>query len=397
MFSQAPNTGCTFLLNVDNALKDVAKGSVILPLNRVFHNIDMPYSVHRVRVDRVLPGCEELDPPNQPMGEDEELKLGQLKNHYVLWPKALIRLNPTTPGSAPSQGRVTPPVDDHPEPATHHHDGGFSPIDDFIQELAAQQAPPRDSPEPEQHDLPADKAQCLKKKLFGSQETPEEAGPASVASQPVMFSPCTIHGATIAAMVDGGTPACRKRKYRKRPEKKPSAGASASQPPPNKKFMDKLPTKWRDIHCIGQPILPAEVVSKLTGEMQSVHNTVLHLEEDLLKERHPSYPLFVAKVPSGVGFVDQHPAELFFIRFDDVFNVFHLRRLDRTLVRLVTLSVAHDCTSEKTPNIAIMDPFFMLESIMASPRDRLIVSKQIEDFLVANKDKTTILIPYHPK
>jgi hypothetical protein len=82
------------------------------------------------------------------------------------------------------------------------------------------------------------------------------------------------------------------------------------------------------VHWLGEPILPPEVVERMTGDLRSVHDTVLHVEKELLKMRSPSYPVHVVKVPKGMGFVDNHPAEVFFIRFDDIFNLFHLRRLD---------------------------------------------------------------------
>ena len=65
------------------------------------------------------------------------------------------------------------------------------------------------------------------------------------------------------------------------------------------------------------------------------------------------------------------------------FNLFHFKRLDRSLVRQVSLSMAHQIIVEKTPNTAIMDPFYMLESNMANHGNRVIVTKQIEDFMVA--------------
>jgi hypothetical protein len=82
----------------------------------------MPDSVHRVQVAHVLPFFHELDPPNQPADAKIELKIRQLKNHILLWPKALIRLNtalrseasqervtPLVASAAPSQGKVAPP------------------------------------------------------------------------------------------------------------------------------------------------------------------------------------------------------------------------------------------------------------------------------------------------
>ena len=44
-----------------------------------------------------------------------------------------------------------------------------------------------------------------------------------------------------------------------------------------------------------------------------------------------------------------------------------------------------------------MDPFYMLESNMANHGSWVIVTKQIKDFMVANKHKKVILMPYFPK
>jgi hypothetical protein len=108
-----------------------------------------------------------LDTPNQPADAESELKIGQLKNHILLWPKALIRLN-TASRSEASQERVTPPVasvalsqgkvappfvpearEERPDtPPTNdppEHDGAMdidqTPIDTFIADLEANDAP----------------------------------------------------------------------------------------------------------------------------------------------------------------------------------------------------------------------------------------------------------------
>ena len=44
-----------------------------------------------------------------------------------------------------------------------------------------------------------------------------------------------------------------------------------------------------------------------------------------------------------------------------------------------------------------MDPFYMLESNMANHGNRVIDTKQIEDFMVANKHKKILLMPYFPE
>jgi hypothetical protein len=55
----------------------------------------------------------------------------------------------------------------------------------------------------------------------------------------------------------------------------------------------------------------------------------------------PSYPVFFVRVPKKLGFIDRSPGDVFFLRFDDIFEMFHRRRLDPTLVRLVALSMTH--------------------------------------------------------
>ena len=118
-------------------------------------------------------------------------------------------------------------------------------------------------------------------------------------------------------------------------------------------------------------------------------------KEKLLKERYPSYPVFTVKVATDLGFVTTYPADLCFIRFEDIFRVFHMLRLDRSLVPLVSLSMAHDIIVEKTPHIAIMDPFYMSEAYIG--KEQSFIAMCIKNFLVANKDKDCILMPYFPE
>jgi hypothetical protein len=55
----------------------------------------------------------------------------------------------------------------------------------------------------------------------------------------------------------------------------------------------------------------------------------------------PTYPLFVAKVSEGIGFVHKHPADVFFLRIEDIFSIFHMNRLHENMVRLFALSEAY--------------------------------------------------------
>jgi hypothetical protein len=105
----------------------------------------------------------------------------------------------------------------------------------------------------------------------------------------------------------------------------------------------------------------------------------------------------VVKVPTNMGFVDVYPGDLFFIRFEDIFRLLHMFWMDKSLVRLISLSMAHDIIVERRGTHIIMDPFYMDELFLGAPDNRAIVSKYIEDFMVANKDKDCFLMPYFPE
>jgi hypothetical protein len=199
--------------------------------------------------------------------------------------------------------------------------------------------------------------------------------------------------------IRGGIPPTLEKKGRKRSKKGAPASSSQPAPSPTKPIwvQDRIPTKARTIHVAGEPILPPELLKTLTGDMRSLHVSVLTVEKHLLGMTSPTYPVFVAKVPKGMGFVDKSPGDVFFLRFDDIFDMYHLKRLHPTLVRLVALSLAYQVMKEETPAIAIMDPYYMLESNLRTTQDRVIVTQYIEDFLVANKKKEIILLPYFPE
>jgi hypothetical protein len=65
------------------------------PGNRFFHGKPMPPNVLRVSLARTLRNCDDVMPPFQPMGdeEDEEPKvLRQCFGYSMLWPENQIRL-----------------------------------------------------------------------------------------------------------------------------------------------------------------------------------------------------------------------------------------------------------------------------------------------------------------
>jgi hypothetical protein len=75
----------------------------------------------------------------------------------------------------------------------------------------------------------------------------------------------------------------------------------------------------------------------------------------------------VVKVPTNVGFVDGYPGDLFFIRFEDIFRFLHMFWMDKSLVRVISLSMAHDIIVERRGRVAIMDPFYMDELFLGAP------------------------------
>ena len=100
MFSQgATDVPCTLLHFVNDELVNVAKGRIVQPGSRVFHCNQMPPIVYMVHLVRVLPGCDELLPPIQPVGADEEdlVTLSACMSWPLLWPKSQIRLGQGTP------------------------------------------------------------------------------------------------------------------------------------------------------------------------------------------------------------------------------------------------------------------------------------------------------------
>jgi hypothetical protein len=158
----------------------------------------------------------------------------------------------------------------------------------------------------------------------------------------------------------------RPKKPRKRAKK--DKGVSSSQPVPpvagkpvkEIRSQDNIPIKgWREYHVVGEPILPPEALKTLTGDMSSLHDSILTWETHLLSMTSPTYPVFYVRVPKKLGFVDRSPGDVFFLRFDDIFEMFHRRRLDPTLVCLVALSMSHQLMQENTLKVAILDPYYM--------------------------------------
>src|SRR4051812_24289881 len=119
-------------------------------------------------------------------------------------------------------------------------------------------------------------------------------------------------------------------------------------------------------------------------------------EKSLLASKDPGYPLYAVRVSPGMGYVDTTPAEVFFLRFDHIFEMFLTRRLDFTIVRLFALHMSFVIKREEISQIAVADPYYMHESLSLSDYELKIVREYIENLMLMNKEKEMVLVPYHP-
>ena len=144
-------------------------------------------------------------------------------------------------------------------------------------------------------------------------------------------------------------------------------------------------------------MLPAAMLDAATGPMCSLHDSVLTIERRRLREKDLAYPVFTAKVPEEKGFVACDIGRVIFLRFDDIFAMFHLFPLHYTFVRLFALSMEMRIIRDKTPDIVIVDPFYMRAKLLSSSGDRRVASDYLQGVILANKDKDNFLVPYFPE
>jgi hypothetical protein len=239
----------------------------------------------------------------------------------------------------------------------------------------------------------------------GSQETPPEAA----ATQPNpanVFSPTTLHkavdkqfksAAPVEDKLKSTAPVDEKKKGRKHSQSK----KALSQPSPRKilRAEDSVREEPRDfpMHIAGQPMLTKEMLANTGGAIMNLHDSIQYLEERLLKEKNPGYPVYTIKVPEGHSFVDRSPNEIFFVRYEDIYNLLHSNCLDYNLVRLYTLHMALKAKREKTKGIVIVDPYFMHDVALANEGDRATVKEYLGNIFVGNLTIDSILLPCFPE
>ena len=68
-----------------------------------------------------------------------------------------------------------------------------------------------------------------------------------------------------------------------------------------------------------------------------------------------------------------------------------------TFVRLFSLSMEMRIIRDKTPDIMIVDPFYMRAKLLSSAGDRKVSSSHLEDIILANPDKDNFRVAYFPE
>jgi hypothetical protein len=248
---------------------------------------------------------------------------------------------------------------------------------------------------------------CTQRLRFGdgSQETPPEAA----ATQPNpanVISPTTLHkavdeqlksAAPVPDKLQSTAPVEEKKKGRKHSRSK----KASSQPSPRKilRAEDGVQEEPSDFprHIAGRPMLTKEMLANAGGAIVNLHDSIQYLEERLLQEKNPGYPVYTIKVPEDHGFVDTSPAEIFFVRYEDIYNLLHSNRLDYNLVRLYTLHMALKAKREKTKGIVIVDPYFMRDVALVNEADRATVKEYLGNIFVENPTIDSILLPCFPE
>lgn len=162
---------------------------------------------------------------------------------------------------------------------------------------------------------------------------------------------------------------------------------------------ERVPVKGAAMfHLTGEPMLPPKPLEALSGDLRRLHDHVLSTEKSLLASKDPGYPTYAARVPEGKCYVDTRPAEVFFLRFDHIFEMFLTRRLDFTIVRLFALHMSSVMKSEEVSQICVADPYYMHESFLSlGDFERETARDYLQNFMVQNKDREIVLVPYHPK
>ena len=442
------------LHRVGDELKEVATGLILKTGSELMHHAPVDKGFMKVKVVTVPKVYHNMDPPVQPQGADEHVVLGKCPEWVSLWPKTQIRLGggiidegPRRNTGATSKFRRDTPIRPPKKPAAvatttnrqkqllvgnasapqriggndDDDDDDLIDVDGFLN-TGAEDADgfmrPVDLEPPfrAHADQPARLNAVTQRLDFQglSQETPPAAGVAAQDKPATgVFSP-----GTIAKSVAEGLRGQPWNNKPRRPPKKMPKGASASQPPKMPKGSkgasasqptpmiiqgreDTIPPppdkSAHMVHEAGKPIVPPEMTHLATPAMISLSASISMLEGFLLKDRDPNYPAFTVQVPKeegGLVVVGEHPADLFFVAYEDVFNLFNQQRLNYNLVRLYALNEAMTIHRDNLSHVAVADPYYMRDSqLVEGSGTRTMVTEYLQRFMLNNKRKNNLLVP----
>ena len=174
-----------------------------------------------------------------------------------------------------------------------------------------------------------------KKSLFmnSSQDTPEDVAStqAQLAGGGTVLSPGTM-GQGLRKGLEG-VPKKKERNISGKIVASKQARAHSSQTMDSE---ERVPVKGAAMfHLTGEPMLPPKPLEALLGDLRKLHDHVMSTEKSLLASKNPGYPTYVAHVPEGKCYIDTRPAEVFFLRFDHIFEMFLTRPNDFTSIRIL--------------------------------------------------------------
>ena len=109
------------------------------------------------------------------------------------------------------------------------------------------------------------------------------------------------------------------------------------------------------VHVAGSSILPHDVAATHHPDVRHLNEEVFKMEKTTLRSR--SYPVFAVKVPDIYNWVVKPPANVFYLRADDIFNLLHLMRLDSNFVRIWALYMAQLVYNDNEKNVVVRDPY----------------------------------------
>ena len=107
--------------------------------------------------------------------------------------------------------------------------------------------------------------------------------------------------------------------------------------------------------------------------------------------------MFTVQVPKNVDFVTEAPADLFFIAFEDVSNLFYSTRLNYNLVRLYAINMARKIQRDDTPYVTVVDPYYMRDSqLVEGSMTRTMATEYLQRFMLNYKRKNNLLLLSFP-